>query len=648
MISNKLSSFIDYLTKRWREAWGRVQPFTLIVSAIGIALAYAVGVYVTGPLHAESKWMGAMLACTSVIGVLQKPNYRESLKTGWVRVFGTFLGAAIAYIYMVSFQFSVFGMLVAVAVLMTVCMLLDIYNNAYMATLTLLIIVLVSQMTPEISPERNCMLRFAEAAIGVGVGIGLLWAIDRWGQWRAWILSLGVPKEGRQVELRTMPLRFRHIQVVAIASLGQMVGAMIATTVGIVIPLVQLVHHPTLGSLAQGAVAATSLVGIMAGSVAIGAWSDRSGYVWLFRLSPALVLAGAVAVMFGSSVPTLVAGLFVMGFGVGGEYALDGDYISQLMPDRWRETMVGVAKGASSVGNILAAAIGYCTLRGWSGGAHWSELMFPVAVAAVVMLLCRIRFAQSPGWLTERGRREEAAAAVRRFLGDDVELGDAFADVATPDSALPKPSFASMLRGDNLKKTLFCGIPWACEGVGVYGVGVFLPLLLMSLGLESDAGDGFTKIVRSVELTTWVNLAIAPGFIAGLAVVGRWNRLRMQTWGFLLAVAGLGILATAYALRWPVWVAVVGFACFEFFLNAGPHLLTYVFPSQVYPIADRAMGGGIAAAMGKFGAVVSVFLLPLLLHHGGVLVTLATVMAILLTGALITAWLGRRIDMNKE
>ncbi len=629
------------IRRRLGEAWGRVQPFTLVLSCIGLLLAYLVGVYVTGPLHAESRWMGAMLACTSVVGIVQKPDYRESLKTGWVRVFGTFLGAVIAYIYLVLFPFSVVGMLAAVAVLMTLCMLLNIYNNAYMATLTLLIIILISQMTPEISPERNCMLRFAEAAIGVGVGIGLLWAIDRWGQWRRWIHSLGVPKDGREVDLATMPLRYNHLRVVAVASLGQVAGAMVSTTVGIVIPLMHTLRNPALTPLTQGGIAATTLLGIMVGSVAVGSWSDRRGTLLPFRIAPVLILAGASVVMFGASVGWLVAGLFMMGFGVGGEYSMDGDYISQLLPERWRGMMVGVAKASSSLGNVAAAVVGYLSIRAWSGGEGWYKLMFTIVVLAVIMILSRIRFAQSPAWLLERGRVAEAERAVRRLLGEDVRLGNSIA--AAPENDIKKPEFVTMFRGENLRKVLFCGIPWACEGVGVYGIGVFLPLLLMSLGLESDAGSDFASVVRSVELSTWVNASIAVGFAAGLAVVGRWNRVRMQTWGFMLAAAGLALLAAAHVLHLPLWVAVAGFALFEFFLNAGPHLLTYVFPSQVFGVEERGLGAGIAAATGKAGGVAGLFLLPWMVDRLGLFRTLVAVMCVLVLGAAVTRALGHRV-----
>ena len=66
-------------------------------------------------------------------------------------------------------------MLASVFVLEMLCMLVGIYQNNRIATITLLIILLVSQMTPHVSPAVNCLLRFTESVVGVGVGVALLW-----------------------------------------------------------------------------------------------------------------------------------------------------------------------------------------------------------------------------------------------------------------------------------------------------------------------------------------------------------------------------------------------------------------------------------------------------------------------------------------
>lgn len=148
-------------------------------SCAGVVLAYLTGMLVTGPFHRTSGSMGAMLACTSAVVVLQAPGLRESLRAGLLRVAGTAIGALLAYLYLRLFAFSTFGMMCSVALLVTLSMLLGIPDNGRMATITLLAILLVSQQNHALAPGMNCLLRFVESALGVAIGVVLAWASSR-------------------------------------------------------------------------------------------------------------------------------------------------------------------------------------------------------------------------------------------------------------------------------------------------------------------------------------------------------------------------------------------------------------------------------------------------------------------------------------
>jgi len=150
-----------------------------------------------------------------------------------------------------------------------------------------------------------------------------------------------------------------------------------------------------------------------------------------------------------------------------------------------------------------------------------------------------------------------------------------------------------------------------------------------------------------VLLTTWINLCILPGFVLGLLLVNRWYHVRTQTWGFILCAAGMGILLAAYEFHWPVWIAVSGFMLFELFLNAGPHLMTFIIPPQIYSVAERGAGAGLAAAFGKLGAVAGVVVIPILLKWGGASLVLWVTIGVLLAGALVTAVVGREVLPDK-
>ena len=63
-----------------------------------------------------------------------------------------------------------------------------------------------------------------------------------------------------KIDMATMPLRWGHIRVLIIASLGQVIGQGLATLVGVVIPMVQIVIHPELSAGMQGILGCTALI----------------------------------------------------------------------------------------------------------------------------------------------------------------------------------------------------------------------------------------------------------------------------------------------------------------------------------------------------------------------------------------------------
>lgn len=459
----------------------------------------------------------------------------------------------------------------------------------------------------------------------------------------------------KTVNMDTMPLRWGHYRVLIVASMGQVIGAGLATLVGIILPMIQLLRHPELSSFQQGMIGCISLIGITIGSLLFGRLSDKYGYLFFFRLCPLIVLAASLFTFFSDDLAGLVTGLFVMGLGIGGGYSLDSDYISEIMPRRWRLFMVGVAKASSSLGNILVAVVCFLLLKEWRDPELWNRLLLIITALSLLMVLSRIRFAQSPGWLMAHGRPIEAETAVRYFLGPDVEVAIG-ADMETGEirnrpkqKDAAKVSWIELFRGKNLKRVIFSGVPWACEGLGVYGIGVFLPILVMALGLESPAreggaaAEGISRIINSVEITAWINFFILPGFALGLYLINRWYHVRIQVWGFILCAVGLLLLLIAYEYHLPVWLAIAGFMIFELFLNAGPHLMTFIIPSQIYPVADRGEGAGLAAALGKVGAVLGVLFIPMLLVWGGVELVLIVSIVVQVIGAFVTAVVGRKV-----
>lgn len=442
------------------------------------------------------------------------------------------------------------------------------------------------------------------------------------------------------IPLARMPLRARHWYIFAVASLEQLIGAALASISGIIIPLILLLGSPHLSPFNQGILGSSGLIGIAVGSLVIGKLMDETGYLIWFRICPLIIAAGSAGVYFSDSVLPLTAFLFVVGAGVGAGYSLDSGYISEVMPTRWESFFVGLAKATCSLGFVGGAAFAYFFLLEDPSAKAWPDLILFVGGLGALAFLLRLRWSESPRWLMARGETAKAQEAARAFLGPDAEV------LALPDKATGSPpSWSEMFKGENLDKVIFSGISWACEGLGVYGFGVFLPILIMALGLQGPGDVGIDKVLDSVRSTIFINIFIGAGFALGLAILHKVNSVRLMGWGFVLCAISLAALWAGHECGWPVWVSFLAFVVFEVALNAGPHLITFIIPSKIYPVAERGAGMGIAAMLGKVGAILGVFLMPVLLHLGGIRAVLVVSIAVQLAGAAVTFIYGKRLKL---
>lgn len=435
--------------------------------------------------------------------------------------------------------------------------------------------------------------------------------------------------------INNAPLSWRHFWITAVASLGQLIGTGLATLVSIIIPLYQINAHPELSSFMQGLIGAMDLIGIVFGSVVFGRLSDQYGYLKFFRLCPVLICAASIAALLFPSVAVLVVALFIMGFGIGGEYSLDSDYISELMPAKWKFIMVGGAKAASALGNIIVAGICFLIVKDWTNPDLWPQLLWIMIIISGLMFVTRIRFWESPTWLAAHGNMKEAEIDAHHFLGNNVNVNPPAAQPTT--KPVEKVSNWKFIK-NNWRNVIFTGIPWACEGLGVYGIGVFLPILVMALGIEQVTPDEskIMHVANSVEVTFWISCIMLPGFVLGLFLINRMKGGKIQWLGFFLSAISLTILLYSYHYGLSKWLSIAAFMAFELFLNMGPHLMTYVLPAKVYPVEVRGQGSGLAASIGKIGAVLGVFCIPILLKAGGTTLVLAVSIGVMLIGGIVT------------
>lgn len=442
----------------------------------------------------------------------------------------------------------------------------------------------------------------------------------------------------KMVNMDTMPLRWGHIRILVIASAGQFFGGVLAVLIGVIAPLIAITHHPELSSWLQGLVFSSGLTGITVGSLFFGHFSDRYGYLFFFRLCPLLILFASLWIFFSQSILVLTICLLIIGFGIGGGYALDPSYVSETMPKKWKRQMLGISKATSALGNIIMIIVAYFVLKNTANPEIWNKLFLFISIFAAVTFLSRIHFAESPEWLAIHGKIQEAEKSVRFFLGNDVYIGE----LANKSKIRhqPQSSWKELFVQGNIKKIILSGIPWGCEGMGVYGIGIFTPILLLSLGFIPPETLPFDRVTDALKITLYINFAVISGFILGISFINKINPIRDQSLGFFVSAIGLFIVLLGYIYHSSAWVILVGFMLFEIALNAGPHMMTFILPSRIYDLQTRASGEGVASALGKLGAIIATFIIPLLLNLGGGKLVLMVAIGTLILGGIITAIVG--------
>ena len=176
-----------------------------------------------------------------------------------------------------------------------------------------------------------------------------------------------------------------------------------------------------LSDLWVGLIAAGPLFGIFIGSP-LGGWAtDKFGRKPMFLVDMGLFVlasglqffAGAAQFFVGSALQLFVI-RFLMGVAIGGEYSIGWPLMSEFAPARLRGRLLGVTLIAWYSGFMIAYLVGH-TLVTYTD-LNWRVILGSSTLIAAVIFLARLGLPESPRWLWNEGRRDEARALAHRYM----------------------------------------------------------------------------------------------------------------------------------------------------------------------------------------------------------------------------------------
>lgn len=276
-------------------------------------------------------------------------------------------------------------------------------------------------------------------------------------------------------------------------------------------------------------------VGAIVGSFVGGWWGHRSGrrIPFIAGIVITTLSAGAIALSPVGAVWYLSFLRFMVGAGLGIMVTLALTAMVELTPTKHRTWLAGFATvGLIPIGTLLAASLSASLgpIIGWRGLAAIGAIPIVLAIWAWAVV------PESPRWLINRGRAEEARGVVawltkrpEESMSLDVFSDDQAADTAqAPESS----NYAALYRYP--KSFWFTVLAWLGATTAIYGVTLWGPTIF-TLVLGVTPGQAATFFI-------WVTLG---GFVGRItfAALGHWIGRRPA--GILMGVGGAAFLIVA-------------------------------------------------------------------------------------------------------
>ncbi|MEP9363886.1 aromatic acid/H+ symport family MFS transporter [Nocardioides sp. CN2-186] len=331
--------------------------------------------------------------------------------------------------------------------------------------------------------------------------------------------------------------------------------------IGAVIPVISKSGDLGFTDASLTTAATLGLVGVGIGAAGIGPVTDAFGRRRTLIACVAWFSVLTIAVAFAPSVGTFTTLRFLAGLGMGACLPIALAFMSEHAPaSRNSSAMTRVMTGYH-VGAVLTALLALWVIDAWG----WEAMFVIGGVAGLLFLpVFWFKLPESESYLRSR---EEAP------------------ETRTPSRA------ADVLRGSYLRISL--GL-WVASFMGlllVYGLNTWLPKIMGEAGYSINAG-------------TTLLLVLNVGAVTGLLVAGRLsdargNKPTVLLW-FGIAAACLALLSIKLESTLLVYIAVLVTGIFVF----SAQVLVYAFVGHLYPDYLKGTALGLAAGIGRVGAIV--------------------------------------------
>jgi MFS transporter, putative metabolite:H+ symporter len=384
------------------------------------------------------------------------------------------------------------------------------------------------------------------------------------------------------------------------------------------------------GSTGIASFVAALFAGLFIGAIACGFLADKYGRRAIFTYSLLWYTAANVLMAFQNTAFGLNLWRFWSGLGIGTELVVIGTYLSELVPKHTRGRAFACCQAIGFTAVPVAAFLSYLLVpRTPLGIDGWRWVVLIGAHGAVFIWWIRRALPESPRWLAQKGRLQEADTIMTALeTRIAAEYGHPLPLPTAPEPVTRYDQMRQMWTPPYLTRSIMMIIFNIFQTVSFYGFLNWIPTLLIKQGIT---------ITNSLFYTTLIALAAPIGPLLGLLIADRFERKHV------LVVVSLAIIVCGLAFgqaKDATAIVLLG-AC----LTLGNNTMSYTYHAyqqELFPTGIRARAVGFVYSWSRFSAIFTGFFIAFVLKHSGVAGVFVFIAAAMLVALLTVALMGPR------
>ena len=342
-----------------------------------------------------------------------------------------------------------------------------------------------------------------------------------------------------------------------------------------------------------GFMASSALFGMMFGAIFLGTLSDKIGRRLTISICVALFSIFTAAAGFTNDPITFSVMRFIAGLGIGGVMPNIVAQMTEYSPKKIRSLMTAVMFSGYALGGMLAAVLGKQLI-----GTYGWQAVFIAAGAPVLLIPFILKsMPESLAYLIAK-RDQKALRDVGRRMDPSKRIEDN-AEFVVPavDQVQAAAPIARLFQDGRGVSTVMFWIAFFTGLFMIYALSSWLTKLMAMSGYSLGSALSFV-------------IALNVGAMIG-AIAGGWLADRFHIkWVLVImyALGGIFLYLMTYKTSTEVLyviIAMVG-AC-----STGAQIVAYAYCGQYYPMTIRSTGIGMAAGVGRLGAIMA----PLLIGY---------------------------------